>query len=139
VAHVTFDLRADARGPIAVGKFLLAMVGRPAIDAYWFFRPCPGFGWVHVNFLVSLSKTKNVSLRTVVGLAVTDCDVSWHSSRTDYIPRINARIVAVGIPGASAISQVGTFLIDVSQGACAAPIPKLFPSYIQCGAMPATG
>jgi hypothetical protein len=68
-----------------------------------------GFGWVHVNFLVSLSKTKNVRLRTVVGLAATDCDVSWHSSRTDYIPRINARIVAVGIPGASAISQSAPF------------------------------
>ena len=93
--------------------------------------PGPPFDWVHANFLVSLIKTKNAGLRAVVrlvaGLAVTDCDVSWHSSRADDIPRINARVVAVGIPGASAISQVGTFLNDLAK-APAAPIPKLFPS-----------
>jgi hypothetical protein len=105
--------------------------------------PCPPFDWVHVNFPVSLIKTKNANLRAVicrvVGLAVIDCDVTWHSSRADHIARINARSVAVGIQGASAISRVGTFLNDVSQGACAASIPKLLPSYIQSGAMPATG
>jgi hypothetical protein len=53
--------------------------------------------------------------------------VSWYWSR--------ARVVAVNIPGASAISQVGTFL-DASQGACGgSPIPTHFPSYIISGAV----
>jgi hypothetical protein len=90
--------------------------------------PCPPFYWVHANFLVSLIKTKNAGLPAVVclvvGLAVTDCDVSWHSTRADDIPRINARVVAVGIPGASAISQVGTFLNDVAK----APVRPRFPN-----------
>src|SRR5262249_61739217 len=37
------------------------------------------------------------------------------------------------IPGASAISQVGTFLNNPVPPACAHPIPTLFPSYIQPG------
>jgi hypothetical protein len=53
--------------------------------------------------------------------------VSWYWSR--------ARVVAVDIPGASAISQVGTFL-DASQGACGgSPIPTHFASYILPGAV----
>ena len=48
---------------------------------------------------------------------------------------INARLVAVNIPGASAIAQIGTFLNKVAQGACAAPIPTKFPSFIQPGAV----
>jgi hypothetical protein len=99
-------------------------------------KSCPPLDWLHANFLVRLFKTKEAGLRAifcvVVGLAGT---VAWHSSRADDDLRINARVVAVGIPGASAISQIGTFLNAVSQGACAAPIPKLFPSYIQSGAI----
>jgi hypothetical protein len=92
-----------------------------------------------VDCVVSQIKTKTPRLRAVVclilGIAGTGSDVSWHSSRADDVLHINARVVAAGIPGASAISQVGTFLNAVSQGACAAPIPKLFPSYIQSGAI----
>ena len=53
--------------------------------------------------------------------------VSWYWSQ--------ARVVAVDIPGASAISQVGTFL-DASHGACGgSPIPTHFASYIVPGAV----
>jgi len=48
-------------------------------------------------------------------------------------PAISARVVAIDIPGASAIAQVGTFLNDPQ--ACAHPIPTNFPSYIQAGAV----
>jgi hypothetical protein len=51
------------------------------------------------------------------------------------IQGIDARIVAINIPGASAISQVGTFL-NSSQGACGgSPIPTHFQSYITEGAV----
>jgi hypothetical protein len=48
---------------------------------------------------------------------------------------IAARVVAVHIPGASALAQVGTFLNVPPPGACANPIPSKFPSYIQPGAV----
>jgi hypothetical protein len=52
-------------------------------------------------------------------------------------PSLDARVVAVNIPGASAIAQIGTFLNDVAKGACAAPIPTTpaFQPYIQPGAV----
>ena len=50
-------------------------------------------------------------------------------------PSDDARIVAVDIPGASAVAQVGTFLNVPPPGACANPIPSKFPSYIQPGAV----
>jgi hypothetical protein len=51
------------------------------------------------------------------------------------VPSLKARIVAVNIPGASALAQVGTFLNVPPPGACANPIPSKFPTYIQPGAM----
>ena len=51
------------------------------------------------------------------------------------IQGIDAQIVALNIPGASAISQVGTFL-NSSQGACGgSPIPAHFQSHIASGAV----
>jgi hypothetical protein len=47
------------------------------------------------------------------------------------ITGLDARVVAINIPGASALAQVGTFLT----GGCASPIPSKFASYIQLGAM----
>jgi len=44
-------------------------------------------------------------------------------------------VVAINIPGASAIAQVGTFLNVPPPQACANPIPSKFPSYIQPGAV----
>ncbi len=51
------------------------------------------------------------------------------------ITSVNARVIAIDIPGASAISQVGTFLNNPVPPACAHPIPTTFPSYIQPGAV----
>jgi hypothetical protein len=51
----------------------------------------------------------------------------------DEIPSLDARVVAVKIPGASALAQVGTFLNVPPPGACANPIPTKFPTYIQPG------
>jgi hypothetical protein len=51
------------------------------------------------------------------------------------IPGINARLVAVNIPGASAIAQIGTFLNVAPPAACANPIPTKFATYIQPGAV----
>jgi hypothetical protein len=57
------------------------------------------------------------------------------ASPAQTIPNLNARVIASDIPGASAISQVGTFLNNPVPPACAHPIPTLFPSYIQPGAI----
>ena len=69
------------------------------------------------------------------GLAALACSATGRSADAQEMSTVEARIVAVDIPGASAISQVGTFLNAVNMGACAAPIPKSFPSYIQPGAV----
>jgi hypothetical protein len=54
-------------------------------------------------------------------------------TRAAAAPAISARVVAIGIPGASAIAEVGIFLNDPQ--ACSRPIPTLFPSYIEPGAV----
>jgi hypothetical protein len=69
------------------------------------------------------------------GIAVVDGDAAWQAARAQAITGINARVIATNIPGASAISQVGTFLNNPVPPACAHPIPTLFPSYIQPGAV----
>jgi hypothetical protein len=59
--------------------------------------------------------------------------VSGTTTAADEIQSLNARVVAINIPGASAISQVGTFL-NSEQGACGgSPIPTHFQSYITQG------
>ena len=61
--------------------------------------------------------------------------VSGSTAAGQAIQGINARVVAINIPGASAISQVGTFL-NSDQGACGgSPIPTHFQSYITKGAV----
>jgi hypothetical protein len=81
------------------------------------------------KFTVSLSGI----MALAAGIAVMDGDATWQAARAQAITQIKARVVATGIPGASAISQVGTFLNDPA--ACARPIPTLFPSYIGAGAV----
>jgi len=66
------------------------------------------------------------------GITVVEGDAVWQAARAQAI---SARVIAVNIPGASAISQVGTFLNNPVPPACAHPIPTLFPSYIQPGAV----
>jgi hypothetical protein len=70
-----------------------------------------------------------------VGVAIGGVDAGWRAALAEETPDIDARIVALNIPGASAISQVGTFLNVPPPGACANPIPSKFPAYIQPGAM----
>jgi hypothetical protein len=74
-----------------------------------------------------------VSGALAVGLMLAHGDAPWRAARADDIAAVRARIVAVGIPGASAIAQVGTFLNVAPPGACANPIPTKFPSFILPG------
>src|SRR6516164_2408349 len=69
------------------------------------------------------------------GIAVFDADAARHPAWAQAIPLLDARVIALNIPGASAISQVDTFLNNPVPPACAHPIPTLFPSYIQSGAV----
>jgi hypothetical protein len=70
------------------------------------------------------------------GIAVVDGDAAWQAARAQAITHIKARVIATNIPGASAISQVGTFLNSHDNpGACSYPIPTNFPTYIQPGAV----
>jgi len=50
-------------------------------------------------------------------------------------PALHGRVVAINIPGASAIAQIGAFLNVPPPGACANPIPSKFPAFIQPGAV----
>lgn len=74
------------------------------------------------------------TMALAAGIVVLDGDAALQAARAQAITQINARVVATNIPGASAISQVGTFLNNPPP-ACARPIPTLFPSYIQPGAV----
>jgi hypothetical protein len=58
---------------------------------------------------------------------------AWHAAQAQEVAHINAGIVAIDIPGAAAIAQVGTFLNVPPQMACANPIPSKFPAFIQPG------
>ena len=64
------------------------------------------------------------------GIAVAASQVA----QAREIINVHARVVAVNIPGASAIAQVGKFL-DNPPPACARPIPTLFPQFTQQGAV----
>ena len=74
-------------------------------------------------------------LALAAGIAGIGVDAAQHAALADEIAGINARIVAVGIPGASALAQVGTFLNVAPPKACANPIPSKFPSFIVAGAV----
>jgi hypothetical protein len=67
------------------------------------------------------------------GIAVLASETAWRDARAAAIAGIDARVVATNIPGASAISQVGTFLSGgtLMPGNCAnpSPIPTNFPGY----------
>ena len=59
---------------------------------------------------------------------------AWHAAHAD-IPNISPQVIALNIPGASAIAQVGTFLNVAPPAACANPIPSKFPTSILPGAV----
>jgi hypothetical protein len=83
--------------------------------------------WVRSKFTISLP----CIVALAAGIAVMDGD----AARSQAISQIKARVIATGIPGASAISQVGTFLNNPVPPACANPIPNLFPQYTVSGAV----
>jgi hypothetical protein len=83
--------------------------------------------WVRSKFTISLP----CIVALAAGIAVTDGD----AARSQAISQIKARVIATGIPGASAISQVGKFLNNPVPPACANPIPNLFPQYTVSGAV----
>jgi len=67
------------------------------------------------------------------GIAVVDGDAAWRAARAQPIADLDAHFIATNIPGASAISQVGTFRNDPA--ACARPIPTLFEPYTRTRAV----
>jgi hypothetical protein len=69
------------------------------------------------------------------GIAVFDGDAPRHPAWAQGIPALHANVIAINIPGASAVSQVGTFLNNPVPPACANPIPNKFPTFIQPGAV----
>jgi hypothetical protein len=69
------------------------------------------------------------------GIATADGGAAWQTARAQAMTDIDARVIALNIPGASAIAQIGTFLNNAVPPACAHPIPTLFPSYVQPGAV----
>src|SRR5215831_14687802 len=83
--------------------------------------------------LMEIRRTVVVILPLAAGITLFEgvCQTAWAQAITN----INARVIAVNIPGASAISQVGTFLNNPVPPACAHPIPTLFSSFIQPGAV----
>jgi hypothetical protein len=76
-----------------------------------------------------------ISLPGLVALAAGIAVMDGDAARSQAISQINARVIATGIPGASAIAQIGTFLNVPPPGACANPIPSKFPAFIQPGAV----
>ena len=73
-------------------------------------------------------------MAVAAGIAVLGGEIAWPVARAQTIPGLDARVVAINIPSASAIAQVGTFLNDPPPP-CGRPIPAFFPSYIQAGAV----
>jgi hypothetical protein len=63
--------------------------------------------------------------------AVVGGDAAWQVAQAQAV----TSIIAQDIPGASAISQVGTFLDNPVPPACANPIPTKFPTFIVPGAV----
>jgi hypothetical protein len=85
---------------------------------------------------------RQISRRTVLGItalaagiAVVDGDTAWRAAWAQAITGIDARVIAINIPGASAISQVGTFLLTPLNIpiTCGNAIPSKFPTYITPG------
>src|SRR6476660_3503438 len=67
------------------------------------------------------------TLAVAAGIAIADGNAAWQAAEAQGIPQINARVVAINIPGASAISQVGTFLTNSEICVVTAPPPIPYP------------
>ena len=92
-------------------------------------------------FTINLPRT----MALTAAIAIVGSGAVWQAARAQSIPTVTARVVATNIPGASAISQVGTFLNN--SAVCSHtitgdailfphPIPNPpFTSFIQPGAV----
>jgi hypothetical protein len=78
-------------------------------------------------------KQSSCAILGVMALAAGISAFDAEGARAEAIPLFDARVIAVNIPGASAVSQVGTFLHNPAS--CSSPIPTSFPSFIQPGAV----
>src|SRR5262249_53494142 len=102
----------------------------------WRWRSAAARKWISQSLWRSLMEIR----RTVLGIltlatGATLFDGVWQAAQAQAITNIKARVIAVNIPGASAISQVGTFLNTPVPPACANPIPTKFPTFTQPGAV----
>ncbi len=90
-----------------------------------------------IDFLQSRNIDGPVALAALVlaGITAVIFLPAPRDAWAEEVPNVDARVVAVNIPGASALAQIGTFLNVPPPGACANPIPTKFPSYIQPGAV----
>ena len=70
------------------------------------------------------------TMALAAGIAVADGNATWQAARAQAIVHVQARVIATNIPGASAISQVGMFLLNTPPLAmCTTTVP--FPSPIR--------
>jgi hypothetical protein len=87
------------------------------------------------NLMTEIRRKVPSIFALAAAIAIFGGDAAWAQG----VPRLDARVIAINIPGASAVSQVGTFIPGPPSqfGQCTLPhpIPTLFPSYIQPGAV----
>ena len=83
-----------------------------------------------------MRQIRTIAFRILVvatGIALLASEGGWQGARAHNVADINARVVAINIPGASAIAQIGTFLNVPPPNACANPIPSKFPTFVLPG------
>src|SRR5712671_7177833 len=93
---------------IIIGTWRLLQLTAGATAYPAFSRPTWRFVENQMNaqkFIVNLP----FAVALAAGIAIVDSDAGWQAARAQAIPHIQARVIATNIPGASAISQVGTF------------------------------
>src|SRR5581483_683812 len=124
-------------GRLAMGTYCAASTGKDTIGIWQVFKYQRREG-VLVKTPANVAKS-SAKLAVIVALATTiagiSADAARHAALADKIADVDARVVATGIPGASALAQVGTFLNVAPPLACANPIPTKFPSFILAGAV----
>src|SRR5262245_65220711 len=88
--------------------------------------------------MAQLRRTALGILALAAGIAVLVGEAT-RATWAQAITQIDARVIAVNIPGASSIAQVGTFIPGPPTpfGSCTLPhpIPTNFPSFIVTGAV----
>src|SRR5262245_26390147 len=83
----------------------------------------------------SIGINRRTALRMVAsaaGIAVIDAAVRRRTASAARIGNLEAHVVAVNIPGASALAEVGAFLTTSPFGS---PIPTRFPEFVKPGAV----